>query len=80
MGLVVLCSDMIASKVCVYLRCSDAGVTQKLLDVPQRSASLQQVRGEAMPQRMRRNFPVYSRALRMAFEYEPEALARLLAD
>ena len=36
MGLIVLCSDVFACEVCVHLGRGDAGVTKKLLDVPER--------------------------------------------
>ena len=70
----VLCPDVLAGQVRVDLRRRDARVPQQLLHVPQRRASPQQMRREAVTNHMRRDALANARLLGPPLQDEPEAL------
>ncbi len=55
--------------------CLDAAVVQKPLDTEEINAGLQQVRREAVPQRVRGDPSVQARPLGSALQQEPEPLS-----
>src|SRR2546426_594973 len=57
MGFVVLASKMFKADVRVLLRRREAGVPEQFLNAPEVGTPFQQVRREAVPERMRRDPP-----------------------
>ncbi len=55
---VVLRPDVLVGQMRINLRRRYAGMSKELLNVPERSPSTEQMRREAVPQRVGRNLPV----------------------